>query len=85
MMRITEDRKGRLLETIWELTDRFNAEDDEALGQIFMAITQFAEEAALDERDKVVAWLRSSPVGDEWADAQALGLAKGVENEEHLK
>lgn len=52
MMRITEDRKGRLLETIWELTDRFNAEDDEALGQIFMAITQFAEEAAADEREK---------------------------------
>lgn len=50
-MRITEDRKGRLLETIWELTDRFNAEDDEALGQMFMAITQFAEEAALDERE----------------------------------
>lgn len=93
-MRITEDRKGRLLETIWELTDRFNAEDDEALGQIFMAITQFAEEAALDERDKVVAWLRvkehragkyplSDPAGDEWAFAG--DWADEIQNKEHLK
>lgn len=54
MMRITEDRKGRLLETLWELTDRFNAEDDKALGHMFAAITQFAEEAALDERDAII-------------------------------
>ena len=54
-MRITEDRKGRLLETLWELNDRFQTgEDDEALGHMFTAITQFAEEAALDERDKIV-------------------------------
>lgn len=85
-MRITEDRKGRLLETLWELNDRFQSgEDDEALGHMFAAITQFAEEAALDEREKVVSWLRSSPVGDEWADAQSLGLAKGVEQANHLK
>lgn len=51
-MRITEDRKGRLLETLWELNDRFNAGDDEALGHMFAAITQFAEEAALDERER---------------------------------
>lgn len=84
-MRITEDRKGRLLETLWELNDRFNAGDDEALGHMFAAVTQFAEEAALDEREKTVSWLRSSPVGDEWADAQALSLAKGIEQGEHLK
>ena len=55
-MRITEDRKGRLLETLWELNDRFNAGDDEALGHMFAAITQFAEEAALDERGRILTW-----------------------------
>ena len=45
-MRITEDRKGRLLETLWELNDRFQAEDDEALEHMFSAITEFAQEAA---------------------------------------
>lgn len=80
-MRITEDRKGRLLETIWELTDRFNAEDDEALGQIFMAITQFAEEAALDERDKTVAWLRAGE--EEFSDCDI--AAHQIEDKEHIK
>lgn len=53
MMRITEDRKGRLIETIWELTERFNGGDDEALGQMFMAVTQFATEAAAAEWDRL--------------------------------
>ena len=79
-VRITEDRKGRLLETIWELTDRFNDEDDEALGQMFMAITQFAEEAALDERGKVVAWLRRHGLSVHHEIA-----ADEIEEGEHLK
>lgn len=52
-MRITEDRKGRLIETIWELTERFQDGDDDALGQMFMAVTQFATEAAADEWERL--------------------------------
>lgn len=79
-MRITEDRKGRLLETLWELNDRFQAEDDDALGHMFSAVTEFAQEAAADERDRIVTWLRSSPgrVND-WDSAISVRAAKLVE------
>jgi hypothetical protein len=80
-MRITEDHKGHLLEAIWELNDRFQAEDDEALGQMFNAITHFAKQAAADERDRIVSWLRSSPTTDEWGNAYAAHAAQLIEKE----
>jgi hypothetical protein len=53
MMRITEDRKGKLIETIWDLNARFQDGEDDALQLMFDAVTGFAEEAAADERDRL--------------------------------
>lgn len=78
--RITEDRKGRLLETIWQLNDRFLAEDDDALEHMFNAVTEFAQEAAADERDRVVVWLRNGE--KEFSDCDI--AAHLIEQKEHL-
>lgn len=52
-MRITEDRKGQLIETIWQLNARFQSGQDDALQLMFDAVTGFAEEAYADERDRL--------------------------------
>ncbi len=76
-MRITEDRKGRLLETIWQLNDRFLAEDDDALGHMFSAVTELAEEAAAYERERIVAWLRDRACV--WAtDSETADAIEGI-------
>lgn len=54
-MRITEDRKGQLIETIWQLNARFQSGEDDALQLMFDAVTGFAEEAYADERDRLAA------------------------------
>ncbi len=55
----TTDRNGRLLETIWELNDRFvKGEDDDALTHQFLAIEQFKREAIQADRVKTKAALQ---------------------------
>lgn len=77
----TTDSNGHLLEAIWELNDRFNAGDDDALDQQFMAVAHYRRLAAENERAKIVAWLRER--GCIWAtDTET---ADCIEAKEHLK
>lgn len=83
----TTDRNGRLLETIWDLNERFNTgdgENDECLDMQFRAVAEYGREAAQAERAKIVSWLRSDPLDDEWACALQVAMAKRIEAGEHL-
>lgn len=80
----TTGSNGHLLEAIWELNDRFNAGDDEALDQQFKAVAHYRRLAAENERAKIVAWLRHNL--DEWPDYVAPSdIAAAIEAKEHLK
>jgi len=78
----TTDRNGRLLETIWQLNERFNTgdgENDDCLDMQFRAVAEYGREAAQAERDRIVSWLLGSgdPIIANWISAQ-------IEAGEHL-
>ena len=49
------------------------------------ALSAEVEQARLAERAAIVAWLRSSIIGDEWLDAEMLDIASAIEAGDHLK
>ena len=76
------DRNGRLLETIWELNDRFESgEDDDALDHQFQAVHQYRQEVIAAERAKIAAWLRAGE--KEFSDCDI--AAHLIEHGEYLK